>query len=255
MSNRDLMSYCKAVLQFRHWKALYNMFRFSTDPRAFLRKYLFSQGPWPSTVAVKGKKGIHTIDVYTWHDVLTVNEIFFRKDYFVPKDAKVIVDFGSNIGISLLYFLDNAHPDCRLYAYEPVLENVEKLRKNVKFFDSQYELMIHAVGPHAGTMSFGVENTGRYGGINLQLDNTIQVNVLSMNDELEKIIDKHGVIDVVKIDIESLELEVLHTLEDNVLKKIRYISVEFVTDIDFAKSFFVKSRRGTINSFKNTMFC
>ncbi len=45
--------------------------------------------------------------------------------------ARVVVDIGSNIGISALYFLTR-NPACRCWLYEPVPRNVERLRANLR---------------------------------------------------------------------------------------------------------------------------
>lgn len=37
--------------------------------------------------------------------MMTFNEIFLRMDYFLPEDARTVLDLGSNKGISALYFL------------------------------------------------------------------------------------------------------------------------------------------------------
>ena len=63
--------------------------------------------------------------------------------------AQVVVDIGSNIGISALYFLTR-NPDCRVWLYEPVPRNVERLRANLAGYEDRYTLREAAVAPAAG---------------------------------------------------------------------------------------------------------
>ncbi len=45
-----------------------------------------------------------------------------------PRDISVVVDFGSNIGISALYFLTR-NQDIKVYLFEPVPQNILRLKK------------------------------------------------------------------------------------------------------------------------------
>ena len=45
------------------------------------------------------------------------------------------VDFGSNIGISALYFLTR-NPSVQVYLFEPVPSNIERLRENLKGYEN-----------------------------------------------------------------------------------------------------------------------
>jgi FkbM family methyltransferase len=57
-------------------------------------------------------------------------EIFIGRIYDVPLETPLIVDCGSNIGISVLYF-KAVYPGCRLLAFEPEENNYALLQKNV----------------------------------------------------------------------------------------------------------------------------
>ena len=83
-----------------------------------------------STIAIKTPTGTITPQMHLSDDRLTVNEIFFRLDYEAPETIKTVVDFGSNIGISALYFLTRSK-DTRIWLFEPNPKNVEKLRQTV----------------------------------------------------------------------------------------------------------------------------
>ena len=70
--------------------------------------------------------------------MFTVNEVFCRRDYPVPPGARSVVDIGSNIGLSALFFLTRDE-SCRCWLYEPVPANVERLRANLRAFADRFE--------------------------------------------------------------------------------------------------------------------
>ncbi|MDR3358423.1 MAG: FkbM family methyltransferase [Desulfovibrio sp.] len=254
MTKRHWGNYILASMQFRHWKAFFNIIRKAHYPFDFLARYLFDSGKYPTKIAICHKSDKIYIDAYTQHDILTINEIFFREDYYVPSKSKVIVDLGSNIGISILYFIHKSDIDCNIYAYEPVSENIKKLYKNLNGFENRFILSRHAIGDFEGIASFGIEKTGRYGGIGIELENTILVNVVNINKEICKILEKHKLIDVLKIDIESNEQAVLDAIDDVYLQKIRYIHIEFSGQLNIPVMYFTIQKRGTVYTLKNTLF-
>jgi len=54
--------------------------------------------------------------------MLTVNEIFCREDYYCNGSVNVVVDLGSNIGLSALYFLSR-NDKAKVYLFEPDPKN------------------------------------------------------------------------------------------------------------------------------------
>lgn len=250
---RTLESYLSALLEKRHWKALLSIILNCRRPFNFISRYLFQKGNYPHDVIIKRhQNNIVKITTYSWHDILTVNEIFFREDYYTPPNSSVIVDIGGNIGVSALYFLSQAN--CRVYIYEPVPSNLEKLHRNIEQYVAQCEVYPVAIGITDGVCSFGIEATGRYGGINLNTGTMIDVQTVSIVQELTRILELHDHIDVLKIDIENLELELLQALDASILKKIRYIHVEFNDELNFLNKHFAISKRGMVYSLKNTLY-
>jgi hypothetical protein len=73
---------------------------------------------------------------------------------------------------------------------------------------------------------FGIEETGRYGGIGIWAEQQIEVRCVDSNDVLRRIIAKHGRIDVLKVDIEGLESEVVTRIPRPLRAKISKIYAE-----------------------------
>ena len=226
IAGRDTSTIVKSVLDRRHYIAARNMVRLYEHPADMFRRYLTGTGTYPTTVRVKTPMSRLDLHLYTPHDVLTVNEIFCRDDYHADAADKVVVDFGSNIGISAAYFLSRG-PDTFIYLFEPLPANITKLKENLKRFEGRYKLDEVAVGPEEGEVSFGWEETGRYGGVNAEMANTLTVMCRNSTKVLEDVIAEHGTVDILKVDIETLEEAVVDAIPLDAARKIKKIYVEF----------------------------
>jgi FkbM family methyltransferase len=138
----------------------------------------------------------------------------------------VVVDFGSNIGISAAYFLTSA-PNCFAYLYEPFQPNIDRLRDNLRQFEGRYALHAVAVGEAHGEVEFGWEDTGRLGGVGMKTGNYVSVTCRDSNEILEEVITRHGRIDILKIDIETLERQVTERIPVEIARNIDAIYVDY----------------------------
>ena len=226
LGGRDFKTVASSMVQRRHYVAASNMLRLYERPARTLRHYLTGGGEYPSTVRVKTPMSPVDLRLYSSHDLLTVNEIFCRKDYSADASDKVIVDFGSNIGISAAYFLTRG-PETFTYLFEPLPANISKLKQNLQSFAGRFDLNPVAVGPYEGQVTFGWEETGRYGGVNAAFDKTISVTCRNSNKVLEEILGKHGHIDILKVDIETLEEAVVRGIPESLARNIKKVYAEF----------------------------
>jgi FkbM family methyltransferase len=231
IGGRDLGLVTKALFEQRHYHAARNMLRLYDRPVDMFRRYLTRSGDYPFTARVRTPLGWLDVELYSPHDVLTINEIFCREDYLADRDDTVVVDFGSNIGASAAYFLSRG-PNMRAYLFEPLPINIKRLRRNLARFADRYTLEEVAVGPQEGNVQFGWEETGRYGGIGAATGNTITVMCRNSTGVLENVVGRHGRIDVLKVDIETLEEAVINNIPSELARHIRKIYVEF----DFASN-------------------
>jgi FkbM family methyltransferase len=225
VGTRDVTNLCVAPLQGRHYVAAKNMAAVYGNPFDAFKRYIFGTGTYPASLTVKTPLGQIRFTLYSPHDLLTVNEVFCRKDYGADDPGRVVVDFGSNIGISTAYFLSR-NPSTFAYLFEPVSRNLERLTANLEGFRGRYQLSPVAVALKAGVVSFGCENTGRYGGIGMMTEETIQVEAVAANEVLASIIEKHGQIDTLKIDVETLEKQIVEGLPIELAARIRTCYVE-----------------------------
>lgn len=77
-----------------------------------------------------------------------------------------------------------------------------------------------------GTASFGYEPTGRYGGIGKCSGSIMTVECRNAIDVLRGILAEHGEIDALKIDIETLERDMLLSIPESLLRRIKKIYIE-----------------------------
>jgi FkbM family methyltransferase len=226
IGGREVGTVTKALMERRHYHAALNMVRVYKEPAQMFRRYLTARGDYPFTCQVKTPSGLLDLRLFTPHDVLTVNEIFCREDYRAEPDDAVVVDFGSNIGISAAYFLSRG-PNVHAYLFEPLVANIERLQINLARFSGRYTLEQVAVGPADGEVEFGWEETGRYGGVGAATGQTITVKSRNSTTVLEEVIARHGHIDVLKVDIEGLEDAVIEGIPQPLARHIGKIFVEY----------------------------
>ena len=225
LGGRPLGFIARNAVRRENYLALWRMARVYPDFLDNARRYFSGGGSYPYRPEVRTPTGVVAPTLYTSHDLLTLNEVFCRLDYAASPDVDVVVDIGANIGISALYFLTRNRTS-RCYLFEPVEENVTRLGANLAAFEDRWELAEAAVWDRAGAVTFGVEPTGRYGGIDVLAPRTVEVSCLDVNDVLEAVLEREPVIDVLKIDTEGAEIATVAAIREDLLKRIKVIYFE-----------------------------
>lgn len=150
-------------------------------------------------------------------------EIFF-KGYYDFKAATanpVIIDCGSNIGLSLINF-KKQYPGAQIFAFEADAGICELLRKNVQINGiSDITVFNQAVWTKDETLSFKSE--GADGG---QISNDTEHSNKVEAIDLKRFLDGFEKVDFLKIDIEGAEATLLPHIA-YVLHKVENIFVEF----------------------------
>jgi FkbM family methyltransferase len=208
-----------------NYRALWRMLRTAVHPLDFALRYFLGRGPYPASCPVRTPAGVIAPTVFTHHDVITVNEIFCRVDYRLPAGARTVVDIGSNIGISALYFLTRS-PSVRCHLFEPDPRNVRRLRENLAAYGERFVLTEAAVADRAGRVSFGREPSGRYGGIDSETADEIEVDCLHIDDVLRDVLELEGRLDMLKIDTEGLENRTVEAISPDLLARVGVICFE-----------------------------
>ena len=152
-----------------------------------------------------------------------LKELFIENNYKFnsDKDCPIIIDCGSNIGLSIIYF-KKLFPNAKITGFEPDKSIFKILKDNLNTFGyDDVELVNKAVFTNNGTISFLA--SGNVGGricSDKDRENTIQLNTVRLKDFLDKEVD------FLKIDIEGAEYEVIMDCKDK-LKNVANLFIEY----------------------------
>ena len=251
IGKRNLSQFIRALFGRQHYVAFINMLRMYPSLFNVFLRYLLGIGQYPCRVKIRTPLGVIQPKIYSYYDMLTVNEIFCRLDYKADKDIKTVVDLGSNIGISALYFLTrNKHSRC--YLYEPVPENNNKAHENLKEFKGRYFLEEVAVSNEGGAKRFGIEKYGRCGGLKRETGSYINVTCIHINDVLKRVLEKEKAIDILKIDTEGNELDIIEVINKQYLPQIKniFFEIDHIVKIEpnavFLPEYYYQKRYGNV---------
>lgn len=146
---------------------------------------------------------------------IQVKDEFVHGIYHFETDnpRPVVIDGGSNIGVSILYF-KRLYPNARIIGFEPDPAIFRMLSENIERNKlTGVEVFEFGLGDTEGATTFVADNSasGQFGAG----ENSIEVRVTT----LSKYID--GPVDFLKLNIEGQELPVLRELETS--GKLRYV--------------------------------
>ena len=161
----------------------------------------------------------------------TLYSIFIRKDYPLDKKVHHIIDLGSNIGISAIYFLTrNKQNSASLYEADP--RNLSYLKENLAPYIKRSNIQNIAVNSSIKdkTIDFFITDCGKYSSL-IYSENfkqtKIKVNSISLNKILEEQCNKYKYSDIIlKVDLEGIEMEIIKTVNFDNYKNISKLIIE-----------------------------
>ena len=161
------------------------------------------------------------IDDHT--QLLAFKDVFLDEDYRVGRDIapRVIVDLGSNVGASLIYFRLR-YPHARLIGVEADPVTFKRLQRNVAQFDG-IEVVNVAVAREGGTMQFLRYSGSSWANSLIPLWGPANISVPVKAISLDDLFDDYELtsVDLLKMDIEGAEWQVLPYFRQ--LDKVRTI--------------------------------
>ncbi len=216
-----------APFRSKNWRAARSCLRTVDRPGAFLWRYLTNSGTYPHRVTIRTPVGPVRLTLFSRHDLLTVNEVFCRRDYGDGVGLATVVDVGANIGIAAMWFLSRS-PNCFVHCLEPDERNARRLEENLAPFAGRFRLIRAAVGCEAGT--------GRYGHLvtdapsarpgELAGGTVAQVEVVAIADLLDEVLGASGSIDLLKVDTEGSEEELIDAIPPRIRSEVRRVVYE-----------------------------
>jgi FkbM family methyltransferase len=230
LNGRPLSLVSRNLFAPSNYIALARAVRVYDEPLQAVSRYFLGRGSYPCSVRLQTSAGPQTVTLFCSHDAITVHEIFCRRDYWFGVPPKVVVDVGSNIGISALYFLTRS-PEAYCDLYEPDPRNIDKLRSNLEPFSGRFTLHQTAIADREGALPFSREPTGRYGSLDPEpwvrtKADVVTVKVEHINTALERALSRAGTIDLLKIDTEGSELATVQAIDSGLRQRIRHIVIE-----------------------------
>jgi FkbM family methyltransferase len=164
-----------------------------------------------------------------WRFIYLFENIFVQEEYFfkAANPAPRILDCGSNIGMSILYF-KNLYPGCSVTGFEPDPVTFEILKGNMEANHiKDVELLNLALFPREGEIDFYVGPADSASLMMSVVPDLVKGNAVKVKTApLSRFLDQP--VDLVKMDIEGAELDVLHELvEKEKLKLVGAIILEY----------------------------
>lgn len=141
------------------------------------------------------------------------------------KEGDLVLDVGANIGNHTLYL--SAVSGCHVWAFEPNENLCHALQTSIEANDLSQRVKLHCkgVGSQPGRAHFSHFYQSNLGAQSIEVDSDADnpIDVVSL-DDLEW--STGGVIKAIKIDVEGMELDVLHGAEQLILSQRPYLYVE-----------------------------
>ena len=177
-------------------------------------------------LTVKGKKcKLETLQLEAiWG---CYNEIFHTENYSYKdcciEEGDVVLDLGANYGLFSLYAVDKGA--AKIYAFEPVSEVYNFLKVNTEEFKNIkiYRKAVDGITGKKDIKIFDGDSTSNSLVCDKKCDKLETVYVIGINELLKEI----GHIDFIKCDIEGSEYNVFRAIDDELLKGIKKIILEY----------------------------
>jgi FkbM family methyltransferase len=157
----------------------------------------------------------------------TVN-IFVQEVYRnFPIKGKTVIDVGANIADSCIYFISQGAK--RVVGIEPLIENYELARQNVRLNNFSNRISIVLAGCGAGSGGVNID-VNKQSGVGWQLSNSSHQGKTIPILTLEQILQQSevgGDEAALKLDCEGCEYDVVLSSSDNVLRRFSNILIEY----------------------------
>ena len=230
IGKRSFLILLKRLIKFDNYIAIIRFFKVHKSPLRSIFNEIFSTGKYPKTLNFNSPLGNSKVNLYSYNDFSTFNLIFCRQDYLYGNKQKIILDIGSNIGLSAIFWLTRSK-DTVVHCYEPSSENYEKLKKNLKDFNGRFFTFKKAVSSKNFSSYLNLEKSGVYNSISnlnkkLNYYKKEKCEVVSINSCIDRIIKQYGKIDLIKIDNEGEELKTVASIDRKFWEYIKCLNVD-----------------------------
>ncbi|MEN6552043.1 MAG: FkbM family methyltransferase [Methanobacterium sp.] len=213
------------------------IFKYFNDPFSILLKHL--HGKEIQSVILRNGK---TFNSYGYGSTaLSLYRIWGDYEYGIkPKDVanfNTVIDIGAHIGLFSV-FLGYLNPECKILSFEMDENNYKNLKKNIKncnvknvfpfncAVSEKSELINYYSG--RGSSEFSIKKisfSDEKPLIDENKKNVDQIKSVTLNDIIEK--NNLNCIDFLKIDCEGAEYEIIFSINEDNMKKIKQMGGEY----------------------------
>jgi FkbM family methyltransferase len=250
VGRRNLREVKQLLFETSAYTAIPRLFLVHPNPFRVILEEAFALTPYPWTLTLKTPAGNIRARLYSAADLSTANLVFCRRDYHIPKNARAIVDIGSNIGLSTLYWLTRS-PLTHVYCYEPAPKSYQRLLDNLSPYAGRFTPHEAAVSDFRGSARFGMEPSGVHSSLEIRKRAVefTDVEVVHINDVLESVLSRDNRVDVLKLDNEGHEFRTLRAIAPEFWRRIRCVNVGCHNNREAVPLAFQKSRVGSAERF------
>jgi FkbM family methyltransferase len=168
----------------------------------------------------------------------TYKECFFDETYLkgIPAEIKSaslrnVVDIGANVGYFSLSIFSN-YPDAKVYAFEPVPINYEKLtaykKKYPQYAWHPFNMAVTKPGETSIQLNFEEQTDDFTTSASIYEGSSSANHIEVKATNLPQIISEHNLqeIDLLKVDCEGSEYDILYNTGHEVFEKVNAIAIE-----------------------------
>ncbi len=170
-----------------------------------------------------------TLDAYILLEIF--GDRIYLRDLDALKRSKRIMDVGAHIG-SFTIQAASLCPEATVFSFEPVEDNFNLLKSNIELNKIQnIRFFKKGISSKTGNQSFYVKLTNDSSRLSLRADEReenfrkITIETLSLQEAIKQ--NHLNTIDFLKMDVEGAEYDILFSTPPEIIKKIRYLAMEW----------------------------
>jgi len=171
------------------------------------------------------KKDFPEVKLYDWKENGDIRGVFFEEQYdFLPVRDKEVIDIGSNIGDTSIYFALRGAK--KVIAVEPAPKNFQSAKKNVEInsLSNKIELIMAGCSDKKGSILVNAEKSGITYSLENDKQNEIKVPLITL-DEILKNVKSFPCI--LKMDCEGCEYDTILSATNETLTYFSHIQIEY----------------------------
>jgi len=181
------------------------------------------------TVIFETKKGFKIMLRTNSTDLMAMTHVWLIEEYskhgFEIKEKDTVIDVGAHIGLFSL-FASKSCKKGKIYAFEPIKENYEKLESNIKL-NNLLNIQAYNTAVSKSTSKITLYQSNDESGHSkfVPTDSPIEVTSKSLNEFFKE--NKIKTCDLLKLDCEGSEYEIIESLEEKYFEIIEKMIIEY----------------------------